>query len=102
MAETKLIRSHGDRKIAGVCAGLARRYSWDLERVRLVFVVAGCLGIGLIAYFFLWVFLPGEEHPGSYYSNEGSGEPSEQVTEMEEAKLVARGIRSSWIRPFQS
>jgi phage shock protein C len=86
----KLVRSSRDRKLAGVCSGLARRYGWNLKRVRGVFIVAGCLGIGLIAYFFLWVFLRSDEHSGSYYPQDGPGISPEQDAGMLQEKIVWR------------
>ena len=55
----QLLRPRFDRKIAGVCAGFARAYGWDLTLVRLV-VVALVLfgGGGFLAYVICWVVIP--------------------------------------------
>jgi phage shock protein C len=46
------------RVIAGVCAGLARRYGWSTGVVRLIFVITGLFGAGEIAYLVLWIAMP--------------------------------------------
>jgi phage shock protein C len=46
--------------IAGVCAGLAQRYGWDVVVVRLVVVLIVLFGCGtpLIAYLIAWIVMP--------------------------------------------
>ena len=48
------------RMIAGVCAGFAQRYGWELTIVRLVLVLSFFFGAGtpLIAYVIAWVVMP--------------------------------------------
>lgn len=53
-----LARPRGDRMIAGVCAGIARRYGWPTGRVRLLFVFFGLFGAGELAYIALWLLMP--------------------------------------------
>jgi phage shock protein C len=47
------------RVIAGVCAGIARRYGWSPWLVRLLFV-ASCLlpGPQILLYIALWILMP--------------------------------------------
>jgi phage shock protein PspC (stress-responsive transcriptional regulator) len=47
------------RVIAGVCAGIARRYGWSPWLVRLAFV-ASCLlpGPQILIYIALWILMP--------------------------------------------
>ena len=55
----KLRRSSTDRKIGGVCAGLADFLDLDPTIVRLVWVLAVlCAGTGLFVYIVLWIVLP--------------------------------------------
>ncbi len=57
----RLYRSISDRKIAGVCGGLAGYFDIDPTIVRLlavVFVLAG--GSGLLAYIIAWIVVPEE------------------------------------------
>ena len=61
MAE--LIRPRSGRVIAGVCAGIARRYGWRPNIVRLVFVLSCILlpGPQFLLYIALWVLMPAEK-----------------------------------------
>jgi phage shock protein PspC (stress-responsive transcriptional regulator) len=45
--------------IAGVCAGFALHYGWDLNLVRIITAfIALFTGIGAIAYLIAWVVIP--------------------------------------------
>lgn len=60
-SSSRLVRPRGGRMIAGVCAGIARRYGWPVGRVRLLFVLSCLLpGPQIVAYVLLWVLLPAE------------------------------------------
>lgn len=56
----KLIRSKSDRKIAGVCAGLAQYFDIDPTLVRVIFIILGLPGgaPGILLYLVLWVAMP--------------------------------------------
>ena len=55
----QLTRSRNNRMIAGVCAGFALHYGWDVNVVRIVTaLVALFTGIGAVAYLLLWVIIP--------------------------------------------
>ena len=61
MART-LTRPRKGRWIAGVCAGLARRFDTSPLLVRLVFVVSCLLpGPQILLYLVLWVIMPSEQ-----------------------------------------
>jgi phage shock protein C len=47
--------------IAGVCAGLARRYGMPVFLVRVLMVAAGFAGVGVVGYLALWVLMPKED-----------------------------------------
>ena len=55
-----LARPRQGRMIAGVCAGLARRFGMPVFLVRVLMVAAGIAGFGLILYPVLWVLMPNE------------------------------------------
>lgn len=56
-----LVRPRNDRMIAGVCAGLGRRFGLGAGTVRLLFVLSCLLpGPQIIAYLVLWVLMPAE------------------------------------------
>jgi phage shock protein PspC (stress-responsive transcriptional regulator) len=55
----RLVREPDDRKIAGVCAGLADRLGVDVSLVRLgAVVLAVFTPVGLIAYLVAWAIVP--------------------------------------------
>jgi phage shock protein PspC (stress-responsive transcriptional regulator) len=56
---TRPRRPRRGRKVAGVAAGIARRYRLDPTLVRVAFVVASVYGgAGIVAYLLGWLFLP--------------------------------------------
>jgi len=57
----KLYRSRSDRRLAGVCGGLATYFNIDATLIRLLFVL-GLLFVGgtLLAYIILMIVIPEE------------------------------------------
>ena len=55
-----LMRPREGRMIAGVCAGFALAYGWDISLVRVVAAVLLCFsgGTASLAYFLLWIIVP--------------------------------------------
>jgi phage shock protein C len=50
--------------IAGVCAGFALHYGWDLNLVRIITALLIILtGVGALAYIIAWVVIPEEPYP---------------------------------------
>src|SRR5271157_3936801 len=62
-SSAKLMRSRYDRKIAGVCAGLAGHLDLDTSLVRILWVfltfASGCFP-GVVAYILAWIIIPEE------------------------------------------
>lgn len=55
----QLMRSGRDKKIAGVCAGVANYFDIDPTIVRVIWgVLAFCYGAGIVAYIILWIIAP--------------------------------------------
>ncbi len=56
----RLTRAADDRKIAGVCGGLARYANIDATLVRVLAVVLGVLTfpVSVFAYLLLWLVMP--------------------------------------------
>ena len=55
----QLMRSGRDKKIAGVCAGVAHYFDMDPTIVRVIWgVLAFGYGAGIIAYIILWIIAP--------------------------------------------
>ena len=59
--EKKLKRSRTDKKIFGVCGGLAKYFDIDVTVIRILFLIALlCVGGGLIAYLICALVMPEE------------------------------------------
>ena len=55
----QLMRSGRDKKIAGVCAGVAHYFDMDPTIVRVIWgVLAFGYGAGIVAYIILWIIAP--------------------------------------------
>jgi phage shock protein PspC (stress-responsive transcriptional regulator) len=59
VAGRRLYRSRTDRKIAGVCGGLAEYLGIDPVIPRILWVVLALgAGLGIIAYLICWIVIP--------------------------------------------
>ncbi len=56
----KLCKSERDRKICGVCGGIAEYFGIDSTVVRLVFVLFGLLSVGVAFYILAALLMPNE------------------------------------------
>jgi phage shock protein PspC (stress-responsive transcriptional regulator) len=57
----RLTRDTRHKLVAGVCAGLARRFGLSRTMVRIAFVISCVLpGPQILAYLLLWVLMPGD------------------------------------------
>lgn len=58
----RLSRPRDNRKIAGVCAGIARYFGVDVTLVRILTVVLAIwpIGVGLIFYIVCWIVMPND------------------------------------------
>jgi phage shock protein PspC (stress-responsive transcriptional regulator) len=59
----RLYRSRKDRVIAGVCGGIGDYFEIDPTLIRLIWLLLGLTGTGILAYIVAWVMIP--EEPGS-------------------------------------
>ena len=58
----RLRRDTSHAMVAGVCAGIARRYGLSRSGLRLAFVISCILpGPQFVAYLLLWVLLPADD-----------------------------------------
>jgi phage shock protein PspC (stress-responsive transcriptional regulator) len=57
-----LVRSRKGRMVAGICAGVAEYFGWDVTLVRVIVAAVAVLtgGAGLLAYLAAWVIIPEE------------------------------------------
>ncbi|MFB2539744.1 MULTISPECIES: PspC domain-containing protein [unclassified Acinetobacter] len=56
-----LYRSPNNQMIAGVMGGIAERFGWNANGLRIIFVLVSCLSAafpGIIVYLCLWLLLP--------------------------------------------
>ncbi|MBU8892764.1 MAG: PspC domain-containing protein [Bacteroidales bacterium] len=64
MYERKLTRSR-DKFIAGVCAGIAEYFGWDIALVRILYLVISIFSAafpGIIVYVILWIVMPEKQN----------------------------------------
>ncbi|MCM2675656.1 PspC domain-containing protein [Alkalicoccobacillus plakortidis] len=59
----KLYRSQNDRKVAGVCGGLAEQYNFDVSILRIIWALAAIFTSGgaVIVYIVMALIVPNEE-----------------------------------------
>ena len=57
----RLYRSKENRKIAGVCGGIAEYFNIDPTIVRILWVLFALMGAGVIAYIVGWIIIPEKE-----------------------------------------
>lgn len=58
MSQKKLYRSRSNRMLCGVCGGIGEYFNIDATLVRLLFVLFGFTGTGILAYFVAAVIVP--------------------------------------------
>ncbi len=62
----RLYRSRRDRKIAGVCGGLAEYFDIDPTLVRILWAVLVLgAGTGILAYILFWIIVPEAPETGT-------------------------------------
>ena len=57
----KLLRRSNDKMIAGVCGGIAERFGWSPNIVRIIYVLVSICSIafpGILVYIVLWFVMP--------------------------------------------
>jgi phage shock protein C len=60
-ARKRLVRPRQDRKIAGVCLGVAEYFDLDVTLVRIAWLLCSLFGLaGAIAYTVCWIVMPEE------------------------------------------
>ena len=57
----RLTLSADDKKIAGVCSGIAKYFDQDPTLIRVIWLVLVlCFGVGILAYIVSWLIIPKE------------------------------------------
>ncbi|NLM13526.1 MAG: PspC domain-containing protein [Epulopiscium sp.] len=68
--QKKLYKSRTDRKISGVCGGLAQYFNMDSTLVRILWILFIFLGFsGVLAYVICALIIPDEPYEDYYYDN---------------------------------
>ena len=63
IARRRLVRPRANRKIAGVCSGIAEYFDLDVTLVRvlwLVITIFSAIVFGIVAYIVAWIVMPEE------------------------------------------
>ena len=59
--ERRFVRPREGRMIAGVCAGVAQYYGWNLTAIRLIWLLLFLFaGTGGLIYLILWIVMPNQ------------------------------------------
>ena len=61
MANVGLYRSNRSNMIAGVMGGIAERFGWNANLLRIIFIFVSCLSAafpGILVYLVLWLLIP--------------------------------------------
>jgi len=64
MANHRRLTRSRDKMIAGVCAGIAEYFGWEVTLFRVVYVIVSILSVafpGILVYLVLWVVMPRPE-----------------------------------------
>lgn len=75
MANVGLYRSNRQNMIAGVMGGIAERFGWNANLLRIIFVIASLMSAafpGILVYLVLWLIMPKKQFqiaPAQGYQN---------------------------------
>ena len=75
MANVGLYRSNRSNMIAGVMGGIAERFGWNANLLRLIFVIVSVMSAafpGILVYLVLWLVMP-KKNPVPDYSTGAAG-----------------------------
>ncbi len=64
MTDGKRMTRARNKMIAGVCAGIAEYFGWEVTLFRVVYVIVSILSVafpGILVYLVLWVVMPRPE-----------------------------------------
>ena len=83
MSTKKLYLSQTDKKIAGVCGGIAEYLEVDPTVIRIIFLIAlFCASFGFWAYIIVWIAAPkGPEVPNTFNQSTNPNPNNEYIRE---------------------
>ena len=76
MANVGLYRSNRSNMIAGVMGGIAERFGWNANLLRLIFVVVSVMSAafpGILVYLVLWLVMPKKHNNVEHTAYESQG-----------------------------
>lgn len=76
MANVGLYRSNRSNMIAGVMGGIAERFGWNANLLRLIFVVISIMSAafpGILVYLVLWLIMPKKQAMVEHTSQQSTG-----------------------------
>ncbi|ENU28090.1 MAG: PspC domain-containing protein [Acinetobacter sp.] len=88
MANSGLYRSNRQSMIAGVMGGIAERFGWNANLLRLIFVVISLMSAafpGILVYLILWLVIPKQQQSRVDYV-QGYNQPVKTVYEDQSIK----------------
>lgn len=80
MANVGLYRSNRSNMIAGVMGGIAERFGWNANLLRIIFVIVSCMSAafpGILVYLVLWLVIPKQQN--QYKNMQGYDHPVRTV-----------------------
>jgi phage shock protein PspC (stress-responsive transcriptional regulator) len=61
MTDSRRLTRSRNKMVAGVCAGIAEYFGWEVTLFRVVYVIVSILSVafpGILVYLVLWVVMP--------------------------------------------
>lgn len=75
MANTGLYRSNRSNMIAGVMGGIAERFGWNANLLRVIFVLVSIMSAafpGILVYLVLWLVIPKQRNDAFSYASDAN------------------------------
>ncbi|WP_180007126.1 MULTISPECIES: PspC domain-containing protein [unclassified Acinetobacter] len=82
MANVGLYRSNRSNMIAGVMGGIAERFGWNVNLLRIIFIFVSCLSAafpGILVYLVLWLVMPKAQD--NFFRTNGYSDPIRTVND---------------------
>ena len=82
MANVGLYRSNRSNMIAGVMGGIAERFGWNANLLRIIFIFVSCLSAafpGILVYLVLWLVMPKAQD--NFFRTHGYSDPIRTVND---------------------
>ncbi len=82
MANVGLYRSNRSNMIAGVMGGIAERFGWNANLLRLIFVIVSVMSAafpGILVYLVLWLVIPKQNQLNTANYTQGYTRPVRTV-----------------------